>query len=239
MKISALASITEVSVPTLKYYLREGLLPAGSSTSRTQSEYSDEHVQRVRLIKALTGVGGLSVSAARDVLHSLDHPDLDTLGLMAAAQRSLYDDGAEVEPQGRIPPPLRVPPDAPTARRWVAARGWRVVPDAPVLDAFDEALAACEAADIALSNEFLDAWGDAVELIATTDLDDVAPDPETALRQVVLGTVLLEPVLLAMRRVAQQHMFFLRQAGPRPSEGEPTGDESPPVTDPDRPPTDT
>ncbi|GMA88788.1 hypothetical protein GCM10025868_40380 [Angustibacter aerolatus] len=45
-------------VATVKYYLREGLLPPGTPTSRTQAQYDEEHVRRLRLVRALLDVGG-------------------------------------------------------------------------------------------------------------------------------------------------------------------------------------
>ena len=39
MRISALSEATGVPVPTLKFYLREGLLHPGEATSRTRAEY--------------------------------------------------------------------------------------------------------------------------------------------------------------------------------------------------------
>ena len=54
MKMSQLCETSGVSVPSIKFYLREGLLPAGERTSATQAEYGPEHVERLRLIRALT-----------------------------------------------------------------------------------------------------------------------------------------------------------------------------------------
>ena len=46
MRIAELSQKTGVPVPTIKYYLREGLLPAGELTSPNQAHYDDRHVQR-------------------------------------------------------------------------------------------------------------------------------------------------------------------------------------------------
>ena len=43
MRISALASTTGLSVATVKFYLREGLLHPGVATSATQASYDDTH----------------------------------------------------------------------------------------------------------------------------------------------------------------------------------------------------
>ena len=55
MRISGLAERTGVPVATLKYYLREGLLHAGTATARTQAVYDTTHVERVRLGESSCG----------------------------------------------------------------------------------------------------------------------------------------------------------------------------------------
>src|SRR5262245_3994370 len=72
MKISELSRRSGVPIASIKYFLREGLLPAGQATAATLAEYGEAHIQRLRLIKALTTVGGLSIAAARDVLAAVD-----------------------------------------------------------------------------------------------------------------------------------------------------------------------
>jgi DNA-binding transcriptional MerR regulator len=53
LKISELADRSDVSVGTIKHYLREGLLPEPVKTSRNMAYYPEEFVQRIRLIKQL------------------------------------------------------------------------------------------------------------------------------------------------------------------------------------------
>ncbi|MCP4753234.1 MAG: MerR family transcriptional regulator [Proteobacteria bacterium] len=53
MKISQLAELSGVSISTVKFYLREGLLPRPMKDSRTMSYYDTECVQRIQLIKRL------------------------------------------------------------------------------------------------------------------------------------------------------------------------------------------
>jgi DNA-binding transcriptional MerR regulator len=53
LKISELAERSDVSVGTIKHYLREGLLPEGVKTSRNMAYYPEEFVGRIRLIKQL------------------------------------------------------------------------------------------------------------------------------------------------------------------------------------------
>jgi DNA-binding transcriptional MerR regulator len=53
LKISELADRSDVSVGTIKHYLREGLLPDPVKTSRNMAYYPEEFVERIRLIKQL------------------------------------------------------------------------------------------------------------------------------------------------------------------------------------------
>jgi DNA-binding transcriptional MerR regulator len=72
MRMAELSAESGVPVATVKYYLREGLLPPGERTSPNQARYSATHVQRLRLIRALTDVGGLSLASVGTVLAAID-----------------------------------------------------------------------------------------------------------------------------------------------------------------------
>ena len=69
MRISELSSRSGVPVATIKYYLREGLLPAGERTSATQARYGDAHVERLRLVRALVDVPVIASGGAGAVEH--------------------------------------------------------------------------------------------------------------------------------------------------------------------------
>ncbi|NAZ85581.1 MerR family transcriptional regulator, partial [Kineococcus indalonis] len=72
MLVSALAAASGVPVPTIKYYLREGLLHPGRATGATRAEYGEDHVRRLRLVRALAEVGGLPLARVREVVAALD-----------------------------------------------------------------------------------------------------------------------------------------------------------------------
>ncbi|MFD0479411.1 MerR family transcriptional regulator [Nonomuraea thailandensis] len=58
MRISELSARSGVAIPTIKYYLREGMLHQGEQTAATRAEYDETHLRRLRLIRALLDVGG-------------------------------------------------------------------------------------------------------------------------------------------------------------------------------------
>lgn len=68
MKIGELAEASGVPVPTIKHYLREGLLPEGTKTSRNMAYYPPELVDRIRLIKQLQEERFMPLKAIRAVL---------------------------------------------------------------------------------------------------------------------------------------------------------------------------
>src|SRR5690606_28312227 len=73
MKISELSRTTGTPIPTIKYYIREGLLARGTPTATNQADYDESHVQRLRLIRVLREVADLSVATLTQVVAALDH----------------------------------------------------------------------------------------------------------------------------------------------------------------------
>ena len=192
MRISELSKVTGVPVATVKYYLREGLLPPGRATGATQAQYDESHVARLRLARALVQVGGLSVAAARDVLASLDTEDASLHRVLGAAHHAL-------------PPQLAADHDPTRAREIATARGWRIHPDAPALRQLEHALEALADVGTPANEERLAQYADLAHRIAEIDVAGVPTgSPEEAAATVVIGTVLWEPVLLALRRLAQE-----------------------------------
>jgi DNA-binding transcriptional MerR regulator len=57
MLMAELSRSSGVPVATIKYYLREGLLPPGAATSATRAEYDEAHLRRLRLTRALEDPG--------------------------------------------------------------------------------------------------------------------------------------------------------------------------------------
>lgn len=74
MRITEVAEQSGVAVATVKYYVREGLVPPGTRTAANQTTYDDSHVRRVRLVRALVDVGGLSIARAREVVAAVVNP---------------------------------------------------------------------------------------------------------------------------------------------------------------------
>lgn len=199
MRISELSERSGVSVATLKYYLREGLLHPGVATGATTATYDVSHLERVRLIRALLESGGLSIAAARKVTDALDAPPPGRHALLGVAQYALSEDIGSSAP-------------APAADALLSALGWHVDDCAPARQELEAALAAASAGGLDPGRRDLTAYARAMHRVAEVDVRTIPRDsPAAALRQVVVGTVLLDPVLIALRRLAQEDVSSRQQ----------------------------
>ena len=221
MRIGELSAASGVPLPTVKYYLREGLLPAGERTARNQADYGPEHVARLRLIRALIEVGGLSIADTRSVLAASDDPELPLDEVMGAAHEAVTARGT---------PPSRVEPAWSEARALVTAmaeqRGWRVEFSSPALDQAADAVAAVLAADMPELHPLIDLYFEVVEGMAAREVEAVLSmgSPDQIVRGVVVGTVVGEALLTALRLLAQQSISIklldpADPAEPRPAKG--------------------
>ncbi len=195
MRMSELSRRSEIPIATIKFYLREGLLPEGEHTSPTQAQYGEDHVARLKLVRALVGPGGLSIATARTVISAIERPPAqvhELLGVAAGAVRRPAEPGGD---HTRVHELLD---------RW----GWQIDDrDCTTHAALAEALDAIDAAGFALFEGALDLYGRHMHDIAQLEVDNVPTEsPAAAVRYVVLSTVLVEPVLLALRRMAQQEI---------------------------------
>jgi DNA-binding transcriptional MerR regulator len=73
LRMRELAEASGVPAPTIKHYLREGLLPEPVKTSRNMAYYPPEFVDRIKLIKRLQEERYLPLKAIKNVLE--EDPD--------------------------------------------------------------------------------------------------------------------------------------------------------------------
>ncbi|MFF3401668.1 MerR family transcriptional regulator [Streptomyces sp. NPDC002659] len=216
MRISELSRRSGVATATIKYYLREGLLPPGRATAATQAEYGESHVQRLRLIRALIGVRGLTVSAAKDVLDALSEVETDThdlLGLVFGVwPASGAKDSACKDSAGKDEDPDS---DSSEVNALLAEMGWTVTEHNPARHVISQTLDTLRSLGMDYDWQKLVPYAQLAEKTAVLDLDqlqDPAEPIEKAERAVLL-TFLLEPALLALRRLAQEAESTVRYRG--------------------------
>jgi DNA-binding transcriptional MerR regulator len=205
MRISELSAAAGVSVPTLKFYLREGLLPPGASRARNQATYDERHLRRLRLIRALTEVGHLSLREVKGVLAAADDPRTPVHDLLGTAQYAL-----EPAVPGAIDPGATAIVDEAVERL-----GWQVSADAPARRSIAGAVDVLRSFGWTVRPTDLMRYARAVDGLAKREVSvaDDAADRERLVERMVVGSVLFEEVLTAFRRLAQEHHSASRGRG--------------------------
>lgn len=200
MRVGELSRRSGVPIPTIKYYLREGLLAPGIATAANQADYTEEHVRRLRLIRALIDVGGVSVAGAREVVGALAAEE-DPLELLGAAQAAV----ASRRRAGRETAEWTAARER--VLRLIAERGWLVHAESIAVDLVADTLAAAGTLGVTEFFENLGDYVDAAAGLAATEVRDVLnkPDPAARMELVVLGTVLGEALFSGLRMLAHQH----------------------------------
>jgi hypothetical protein len=89
----------------------------------------------------------------------------------------------------------------------LARHGWTLSPDSAQGDLLGQALDHLAGLDFETSHGLLDVYAAAATSIAESEVGGVpADDRVVAAERVVVGTLLLEPVLLTIRRIAQENV---------------------------------
>lgn len=205
--MAELSERSGVATATIKYYLREGLLRPGRRVSATQAEYDEEHLRRLRLVRALIQVGRMPVATAREVLVAVEDESLDRHKRIGAAVWAL--------PHGSPDP---AGDDGPDEAREEARRavdevleeiGWtfgRAEGDySPAYRMLVNAVAGLWRAGYPCAPADLLAYARSAAVLGAVDLDMVERYEPGAgqVEAAVALTVLYEPVLLGLRRLAE------------------------------------
>lgn len=196
MRLAELSSRSGVSAPTIKHYLRVGALHAGEQQSATWATYDESHLRRLALIRALVDVAGLPLEEVRRVLAAVDDEQLTQHQALGSAQWALSPT-VDAEPSqaslDRVDALLR-------------RHGWQVHPDSPHRSALAAALDTVDRLDFPADDAVLDRYADALGSLAPAEVDRIRSDTDRtrAMEHVVVGTLLYEPVLTTLRRMAHE-----------------------------------
>jgi DNA-binding transcriptional MerR regulator len=201
MRIAELSRDSGVPVPTIKYYVREGLLQPGELTSPNQAQYQESHLRRLKLIRALAEVGGLSVAAIRDLLAATGSPATSLHDALGKAQYATTPrDGYQASDASRRAA-------AQQADELIGRHSWQVRPDSPARELLTGVLAALR--DLGQDDllTLADAYAAPAEQIAAADVAVVRARQglDSQLEGVIIGTVLGDTLLAALRRLAEEN----------------------------------
>jgi DNA-binding transcriptional MerR regulator len=196
--VSELVRRTSVPLATVKYYLREGLLPPGRRVTARSADYGEGHVRRLALLRLLRSVGGVPVTQLRELVEATEEPGLSVHGMFTRATDALAPE----------PPPGLSPEARAAADRLLEEAGW----DSIRPGAIDRANLAAVLEEIATWVPDLDPAQAARFYLRLADdlaraeialLQDRG-DRVELLEQMVVGTVLFERLLTVLRRLAEE-----------------------------------
>lgn len=204
MRLAELSERSGVSAATIKYYLREGLLPSGRQINATTAEYDEEHLRRLRLVRAMIQVGRVPVAKVREVL---GHVDDDSLGRSVRL-------GAAMWALPQVPEPDEDDEYVQVAQQEITTLldrlGWenakQLTSISPAYRSLVVAVAAFRRLGYDFGAELLAPYAELMHRTAVLDLDNMETQSSEAERieWAVLGAILNEPVLQALHRLAQE-----------------------------------
>lgn len=220
MRISDLSEASGVPVATIKFYLREGLLPPGVRTAANQARYDDGHLHRLRLIRALVDVGDLSLASVSTVLAAVDDEQHSTHQVLGTVHHALAMRGADRDVADGIDQAVT------EIDAYLDALGWRVDPDAPARRELARALVTLRRLGWRIDAKVFDRYARAARKLAAWEIKQTRADADRSrtVEGVVVGTVVFEAALIALRRLAEEHHSSLRfgDADRRPEQRAPS-----------------
>ncbi|MET9919128.1 MerR family transcriptional regulator [Streptomyces sp. NPDC006435] len=204
MRLSELSEKSGVKPATIKYYLREGLLRPGHRVSATQAEYDENHLRRLRLVRALIQVGRLPVATVREVLSHVEDESLGRTIRLGAALWAL--------PHG--PDPDEEAPETAAAgevvEQLLERLGWETAQQVGSLSPSHRSLVSSVATLIRLGYPcdvgYLAEQARLMHQVAAQNLDmmETYPSEEEQVETAVASAVLYEPLLMSLHRMAQE-----------------------------------
>ena len=196
MRIGELARQADMNLATVKYYLREGLLHPGERTSVNQAIYDNTHIERLKLIRALTQVAGLPLEKVHQVIAALNSESSLPQTVANTHDALLGDRGAEPDFHKEAAAKLL---------QVVELQGWKCRLRSPAFTAAVDALEALISKNLPMATARLNRYATAADAIGRTDFDDLNIILSSQARTVVLSMILRRPLLDALILLAQEH----------------------------------
>jgi AcrR family transcriptional regulator len=72
MTVSELASLSAIPLSTIKFYIRENLIPRPKKTRGTRAYYDSRHLSRLKLIKKIQAEGNVPLARIREIVGLID-----------------------------------------------------------------------------------------------------------------------------------------------------------------------
>ncbi|MFF8894857.1 MerR family transcriptional regulator [Brevibacterium casei] len=199
MLLNELAAASGCSAATIKYYRREGLLPAGERITATRQDYGTRHLERLTLIQVLREVADAPIPAIRRLTALIDDPSVPLIRALEEGQAIALGDLAAGDPA------TGDRPEHPTVAALLERMGWPDIGSIP-RRALDEALHTLAAWEMPDGIETIARYavpmaeiarGDVDSLQSTDDADE--PSEDVKVMRAVAGTIAFDRLIRALR----------------------------------------
>jgi DNA-binding transcriptional MerR regulator len=199
MLVSELAERADVPVATVKYYLREGLLPPGDVTGPRRAEYDEAHVRRLRLLRALREVGSAPVAALQVIVDAVEDDS-----------RPMHDVLCQISDELSPPLPVDGPEQAaaPQVNAVIAGVGWTGVrKDAAARLRLAELVQLVSDELLTVDAGILAYYAQLADELCRTELAliDRTKDRQGTLEDMLVGEAVFGEVLTLLRRLGHEH----------------------------------
>lgn len=199
MKMAELSARSGVPIPTIRFYVREGLVPQGHLTSPNQATYDETHVRALKLVRTLVEVGGLPIARVREVLAHIAAKDGDLYSTIGGVQYALTPHREALDDQA-----MQVART--TVRELIRTREWDVREDNPARESLAHALAMLDRLEQNDVAGKLDTYADTAANLAASEVAELLKREtvESMSEAVIAYDVLGDAMLSALRRLAQE-----------------------------------
>jgi DNA-binding transcriptional MerR regulator len=203
--MAELSERSGVPVATIKWWRREGLLPAGRRTAPNQAEYGPEHLARLRLLAVLRDLVDLPTATIAKIVAALDEEDASLHEVVGTAHGALSHD-----------PPAATSDEA---RAFVDdlldQLGWQVASDAPSRQELAHTIDALHEFGHDVTVDSLQIHADAAARVARAEVEATQIDQsrDDVVTDVIVGTILYGTILSALRRLAHEDISGRRWSG--------------------------
>lgn len=159
--------------------------------------YSEQHIRRLRLIRSLIDIGGLSISHVRATLAAVDDESTPMHGAFGVVMHGLDEVPADTRP-------TNIEAAYSEVQEWLSSRGWHIQSEAPAPHRLAELVATMRRFDFPTMLTDFDSVADIIERTAQIEVEyaRAMSDRTAAVETMLIGTAILERAIVEVRRLA-------------------------------------
>ena len=205
MKLGEVARSAGTSTTAIKFWIREGLLPAGELRNRTTAVYGVQHLERIALIQMMRSELGATISEIKALTTLIDDAASGPIDVMRACQ--LIMSGPHLEDtEQRFTEQVQ---------ETIDRAGWPSIPSVAAR-ALAAALATSARAGFVYDTDQLVKYAQALDPLADQDISAIRPDAtlDVLAHNMLVASAAQNRLFAAMNQLAHTSVAVRRMAQP-------------------------